>query len=157
MKCRIVSALAPLPLTVQNVGVQCSLVLAGPMWPAAKGAYAPTFQTISGSGAGGRTILHFGHVLPKNLLDDRKGRYTVVSADSRPLRGRQSGHFLETASLYPPLAALRRFPRNLGFLRAFGYFSRAGKVPRRRQHKPIHPPISPQNRQNRSQTAPVLS
>ena len=26
-------------------------------------------------------------------------------------RGRQSGHFLETASLHPPQAALRRFPR----------------------------------------------
>ena len=26
-------------------------------------------------------------------------------------RGRQSGHFLEIASLFPPLAALRRFPR----------------------------------------------
>ena len=26
-------------------------------------------------------------------------------------RGRQSGHFLEIASLHPPLAALRRFPR----------------------------------------------
>ena len=26
-------------------------------------------------------------------------------------RGRQSGHFLETGSLHPPLAALRRFPR----------------------------------------------
>ena len=37
---------------------------------------------------------------------------TVVSADSRPLRGRQSGHFLETTSLHPPQAALRRFPRN---------------------------------------------
>ena len=119
---------------------------------------------------------------------------TVVSADSRPLRGRQSGHFLETASLHPPLAALRRFPaplpltvRNagvhgpyvfgpsggaqasafqtgsgngaaaetilnlginlpnpylptgkgsqetMGFWRAFGYFSRTGKVPRRRR------------------------
>ena len=39
--------------------------------------------------------------------------YTVVSADSRPLRDRQSGHFLETASLHPPLAALRRFPAPL--------------------------------------------
>ena len=38
---------------------------------------------------------------------------TVVSADSRLLRGRQSGHFLETASLHPPLAALRRFPAPL--------------------------------------------
>ena len=38
---------------------------------------------------------------------------TVVSADSRPLRGRQSGHFLETASLHPPQAALRRFPAPL--------------------------------------------
>ena len=38
---------------------------------------------------------------------------TVASADSRPLRGRQSGHFLETASLHPPLAALRRFPAPL--------------------------------------------
>ena len=36
---------------------------------------------------------------------------TVVSTDSRPLRDRQSGHFLETASLHPPLAALRRFPK----------------------------------------------
>ena len=39
--------------------------------------------------------------------------YTVVPADSRPLRDRQSGHFLETASLHPPLAALRRFPAPL--------------------------------------------
>ena len=38
---------------------------------------------------------------------------TVVSTDSRPLRDRQSGHFLETASLHPPLAALRRFPAPL--------------------------------------------
>ena len=38
---------------------------------------------------------------------------TVVSADSRPLRDRQSGHFLETASLHPPPAALRRFPAPL--------------------------------------------
>ena len=29
-------------------------------------------------------------------------------------RGRQSGHFLETASLLPPQAALRRFPRRRG-------------------------------------------
>ena len=30
--------------------------------------------------------------------------------DSRPLRVRQSRRFLETGSLFPPLAALRRFP-----------------------------------------------
>ncbi len=30
--------------------------------------------------------------------------------DSRPLCGRQSCHFLETASLHPPPAALQRFP-----------------------------------------------
>ena len=38
---------------------------------------------------------------------------TVVSTDPRPLRDRQSGHFLETASLHPPPAALRRFPAPL--------------------------------------------
>ena len=38
---------------------------------------------------------------------------TVVSTDPRPLRDRQSGHFLETASLHPPQAALRRFPAPL--------------------------------------------
>ena len=38
-------------------------------------------------------------------------------------RGRQSGHFLEIASLFPPLAALRRFPRPRATARvARGFF-----------------------------------
>ncbi len=62
-----------------------------------------------------------------------------MSSDSRPLRGRQSGHFLETASLHPPLAALRRFPaplpltvQNIGvrcsFVRGVGDTSPYGDV-----------------------------
>ena len=38
--------------------------------------------------------------------------HTVVSADFQPRCGVKIGHFLETTSLHPPQAALRRFPRN---------------------------------------------
>lgn len=34
----------------------------------------------------------------------------VVSANARPIRDRPLGHFLESGLLYPPQAALRRFP-----------------------------------------------
>ena len=64
--------------------------------PRTSNVQAPTFQSVSGSGASVETILNLGTILPKIPLVDRKGRYTVVSADSRPLRGRQSGHYLET-------------------------------------------------------------
>ena len=60
------------------------------------GETAPTFQSISGSGAEGETILNLGYGLPN-----------------------------------PPLADRKRKSRNLGFLRAFGHFSRAGQVTRR--------------------------
>ena len=46
-----------------------------------------------------------------NLDRGHSLRPTVVPADSRHCRGRQSGHFLEIASLILPQAALRRFPR----------------------------------------------
>ena len=72
------------------------------------GETAPTFQSISGSGAEGETILNLGYGLPN-----------------------------------PPLADRKRKSRNLGFLRAFGHFSRAGKVTRRRQNRPIQLPIPP--------------
>ena len=39
-----------------------------------------------------------------------RNAYTVVPTGSRPLWGRQPGHFLESGSLTPPPAALRRFP-----------------------------------------------
>lgn len=74
------------------------------------GETAPTFQSISGSGAEGETILNLGYGLPN-----------------------------------PPLADRKRKSRNLGFLRAFGHFSRAGKVTRRRQNRPIQLPIPPKN------------
>ena len=74
------------------------------------GETAPTFQSISGSGAEGETILNLGYGLPN-----------------------------------PPLADRKRKSRNLGFLRAFGHFTRAGKVTRRRQNRPIQLPIPPKN------------
>ena len=84
------------------------------------GETAPTFQSISGSGAEGETILNLGYGLPN-----------------------------------PPLADRKRKSRNLGFLRAFGYFSRAGKVTRRRQNQPIPPPIhARRNPPQRSHSAP---
>ena len=48
-------------------------------------------------------------------------------------RGRQSGHFLETGSLHPPLAALRRFPRPPGGAEPLPYaspecFRRGGRL-----------------------------
>lgn len=51
--------------------------------PRASNVQAPTFQSVSGSGASVETILNLGTILPKIPLVDRKGRYTVVSADSR--------------------------------------------------------------------------
>ena len=43
------------------------------MCPAASGEMAPTFQSVSGSGAGTETILHLDHILPKIPRFDRKG------------------------------------------------------------------------------------
>ena len=40
-----------------------------------------------------------------------------------------------------PLIGGKGSPETIGFLRAFGYFSRAGKVTRRRQDPPIQIPI----------------
>ena len=62
-----------------------------------KGTRAPKFCKVSGSGAGGRTILNLGIVLPK-----------------------------------PHMPTGKEVQKPCGFWRAFGYFSRAGKVPRRR-------------------------
>ena len=74
------------------------------------GANVPTFCKVSGSGAGAKTILNLGHVLPKISRYNREGS-----------------------------------PETIGFWRAFGYFSRAGKVTRRRQDTPIPPPFPRQN------------
>lgn len=49
--------------------------------PRTSNVQAPTFQSVSGSGASVETILNLGTILPKIPLVDRKGRYTVVSAD----------------------------------------------------------------------------
>ena len=137
MKCSIVCHSAPLPLTVQNVGVHCSFVRAvedaGPYdgkreifrtlrrgtWvpprPTGKslptsvggdahialsldrkapanfvgggvpdappcGAQTPTFQIISGSGAGRKSILHLGTVLQIPRLSAGEDSKTLVLA-----------------------------------------------------------------------------
>ena len=50
------------------------------------------------------------------------------------------------------LIARKGSPETVGFRRAFGYFSRAGKAPRRRQHKPIQSPIPRQTGKNAEPT-----
>ncbi|MFR6087146.1 MAG: hypothetical protein ACLUIX_07875, partial [Oscillospiraceae bacterium] len=50
---------------------------------------------------------HFSHQLEKWAK-----AHTIVSADFQPRCGVKTGTLLETLSLYPPQAALRRFPRN---------------------------------------------
>ncbi len=67
---------------------------------------APTFQSVSGSGAEGKTILSFGHILQ-----------------------------------IPNLSTGKEVQKPYGFLRIFGYFLCAQKVPRRRPGKPIYPPL----------------
>ena len=78
LKCRIFSAPAPLPLIFQNVGVHSSYVrddvgIAPPI-----GATAPTFRTVSGSGAEAETIQNLGYGLPRILLTDRKGSQETI-------------------------------------------------------------------------------
>ena len=48
--------------------------------------------------------------MPSRNVGAFRSRAPSRQNDSRPFRGRQSCRFLETGSLYPPLAALRLFP-----------------------------------------------
>ena len=122
IKCRIVSAPAPLPLTVRNY--RCILLSTGPSGTPAPTTYeevcpsirrgrrprrpaigenAPIFCMVSGSGAGRQTIQNLGNGLPKVTLIDGKGS-----------------------------------PETIGFWRIFGNFLCVQKVTRRRLDKPIH-------------------
>ena len=102
MKCRIVSAFAPLPLAVRNVG-GCLLRSAGR--------------------CGHRPLRH----QKRRFVYHCRGR-----CPRRPERNRN--HPTDT-----PLADRKGIPKPW-FRRAFGYFSRIGKVTRRRQTQPIQPP-----------------
>ena len=75
------------------------------------GVNAPTFCTVSGSGAGAETILNLGHVLLK-----------------------------------PYLPTGKEVKKPSGFLRIFGYFLCAQKVPRRRHGPADFTSNSPQKK-----------
>ena len=78
LKCRIVSAPAPLPLIFQNVGVHSSYVRDDVGIVPPIGATAPTFRTVSGSGAEAETIQNLGYGLQRILLTDRKGSQETI-------------------------------------------------------------------------------
>ena len=61
----------------------------------------------------------------------RGGRAPSRHSDSRALQARQSCRFLETDLLFPPLAALRRFPL------CAKSFLPEGELPRSGQEKPL--------------------
>ena len=90
--------------------------------PLVKGVIArPVRKLVVGSelsAAGGRGSAQFApHIGPHagTSCNPSVGAECSCPPSCQPTdghcRGRQSGHFLEIASLHPPLAALRRFPR----------------------------------------------
>ena len=85
---------------LQNQIIQCR---AGPMCPAAQ-LHTPLRR--------GRCLRRPAHRTPCNIS---VGAGFSCPPSCQPIPGhcrvRQSGHFLETGSLHPPPAALRRFPR----------------------------------------------
>ena len=63
------------------------------------------------------------------------------------------GHVLQISRL----STKKEVQKPYGFWRAFGYFSRVGKVPRRRQDKPIQLPFPPKKKQSRTSHALLCS
>jgi len=57
-----------------------------------------------------KSVADFAALRRQTILIHRGGRSPSRHSDSRALQARQSCRFLETDSLYPPQAALRRFP-----------------------------------------------
>ena len=91
--------------------------------------------------------------VPTTRLQDfaRGLKCSIVSAPA-PLTILSLGHVLQISHL----STKKEVQKPYGFWRAFGYFSRVGKVPRRRQDKPIQLPFPPK-KQSRTSHALLCS
>ena len=121
----------------------------------AVGEQSPTFRSMSGSDAGGETILHFGTVLPKPCLPT--GKEDTPSCQPIP------DHFVaanrDTSSKPPRFIRHRRrfgdFQETLVSCALLGTFPAREKCPAGGMDKPIQPP-NPNRNKNPEDGTPVL-
>ena len=166
LKCSIVSALAPLPLMVRSVGDSLSLRFRADVGisPCGNGRN-PASNFVGGDAhiaPPARLLLYFRvsaaaaqeiAEAPPVADEARRfrgsvpigGRKAVGNRLTQRCSGKSILHFGIVLQI-PCLSAGKEVQKPSGFWRAFGNFSRAGKVPRRRPDKPIPPPFLRQNK-----------